>query len=66
MVKVKFVGTSHGMVSNGITFIKGKEYQVDDKVAEYLVKRFKDLFEVEVKEVTKPKAKPKAVSKKDD
>jgi hypothetical protein len=48
--------------SKGIQFIPNKEYTVDDKVGEYLLKYFGDSFEV-IEQKVKPKDDKKSETK---
>lgn len=60
---IKFKGLNGvPMVSGGIKYIVGAEYEVTEKVGEYLTNTFGDAFEA-IKAPEKPKAAPKAKPK---
>ena len=57
MVKIKYVGISGSVASQGIKFQKNKPYEVSEEVAKYLKDSFGKNFEI----LEEPK--PKAVEK---
>ena len=66
-MKVTFKGLNGvTMRSQGINFQIGVEYEVSEKVAEYLVGTFGEAFEAKIVEKPKatPKPKPKPTTKK--
>ena len=46
MTKIKYIGISNSMNSNGKQYFKDTVYEVSDEVAEYFKKNFSSSFEI--------------------